>query len=228
MSFNEGILLILKTIFCYFFLFGVLKIMGKRELGEISTFDMVVFLVISELFSLSLNHIDTSLLYSILPITVIVILQLITAFASLKNKKVQRFMEGKLSYLIIDGKLNQEELKKNRYSLSDLMLQLRQNNINTIADVSFAILEGNGSLSIIKKDEQKLKFPEPLIEDGAINKTAMNYLKMSQNDVYKEIVKKGYASIKQIYYMEAKMDNSFLIIEKQVSQDKVSVKKQRS
>lgn len=223
MSFNEGILLIFKTIFCYMFLFGVLKIMGKRELGEISTFDMVVFLVISELFSLSLNNVETSLLYSILPITVIVVLQVLTAIVSLKNKKIRNFMEGKTSYLIIDGVINQEELKRNRYSLSDLMLQIRQKDINTISDVAFAILEGNGSLSVINKSEQKLKFPEPLIEDGVINKTCMNYLKFSIEDVYKEIVKKGFKSIEEVYYMEANLDGTFLIVSKKVFENKNTV-----
>lgn len=223
MSFNEGILLIFKTIFCYMFLFGVLKIMGKRELGEISTFDMVVFLVISELFSLSLNNVETSLLYSILPITVIVVLQVLTAIVSLKNKKIRNFMEGKTSYLIIDGVINQEELKRNRYSLSDLMLQIRQKDINTISDVAFAILEGNGSLSVINKSEQKLKFPEPLIEDGVINKTCMNYLKFSIEDVYKEIVKKGFKSIEEVYYMEAKLDGTFLIVSKKVFENKNTI-----
>lgn len=223
MSFNEGILLIFKTIFCYMFLFGVLKIMGKRELGEISTFDMVVFLVISELFSLSLNNVETSLLYSILPITVIVVLQVLTAIVSLKNKKIRNFMEGKTSYLIIDGVINQEELKRNRYSLSDLMLQIRQKDINTISDVAFAILEGNGSLSVINKSEQKLKFPEPLIEDGVINKTCMKYLKFSIEDVYKEIVKKGFKSIEEVYYMEANLDGTFLIVSKKVFENKNTV-----
>ncbi len=224
MSFNEAILLILKTIFCYVFLFGVLKIMGKRELGEISTFDVVVFLVISELFSLSLNHVNTSLLYTVLPIAVIVILQVITAFISLKNKKIRNFMEGKASYIIVDGKINQEELKKNRYSLTDLCLQLRQKEIQSISEVAFALLEGNGSLSIIKKSEQKLKFPEPLIEDGLLNKTCLNYLKFSLEDVYKEIAKANYKSIDEIYYMEANLDNTFLIIPKEKFNNVNSIK----
>lgn len=228
MTLNEGFLLILKTIFCYMFLFSVLKIMGKRELGEISTFDMVVFLVISELFSLSLNNVETSLLYSILPITVIVILQICTALISLKSKKVRNFMEGKISYLIIDGKIKQDELKKNRYSLNDLLLQLRLNNVSSLEDVSFAILEGNGSLSIIKKDEQKVKYPEPLIEDGLINQRALNYLNMNILDLYKELAKKGYKDEKGIFYMQANIDNTYLIIEKKFPNNKKTVKSKRN
>ncbi len=214
MTFVEAILLILKTIFCYVFLFSVLKIMGKRELGEISIFDMVVFLIISELFSLSLNHVETSLLYTILPITVIVIFQVSTALISLKNKKIRNFMEGKQSYLIKDGIIMQKELKKNRYSISDLCLQLRQNNVNTLEEVAFAILEGNGSVSIITKKDQKLKFPEPLIEDGKINHNCLNYLKMTKSDLMKELAKKEIAFVEEVFYMEALVDNSFFIVRK--------------
>ena len=69
-----------KTIICYFFLIFILKVMGKREIGKVSTFDIVVFFVISELFSLSLNEPSGSIWHSIIPITIIVLLQLLTAF----------------------------------------------------------------------------------------------------------------------------------------------------
>lgn len=201
-----------KTIFCYFFLFIVLKIMGKREVGEISTFDMVVFLVMSELFSLSLNDAKSSLWHSILPILIIMVLQLITAFLSLKFKKIRIYMEGKPTYLIIDGKIRQDELKKNRYNLDDLMMQLRSKDIQSIQEVAFALLEGNGSLSIIKKEQQIIGYPEPIIEDGKINFEALKNIKMSQEELYKEIAKNGYKEVSEIYYGEYLKDHHFFFL----------------
>ena len=114
-----------KTIVCYFFLLVVLKLMGKREIGKISTFDIVVFFVISELFSLSLNEPEHSILRSIIPVTIIVVLQIATAFASLKFSKIRKGMEGESTYIIYKGKIIQEEMKRQRYTVEDLMMQLQ-------------------------------------------------------------------------------------------------------
>lgn len=215
MNLNEIILVVLKTLFCYLFLFSVLRIMGKREVGEISTFDMVVFLVISEFISLSLNQVDTSILLSIIPITIIVILQLITAKASLKSKKIRTLLEGKSSYLIINGKINYLELKKNRYSLSDLLFQLRQKDIYSLKDVKFALLESNGTLSILKNDDNVI-YPEPIIEEGEINLKALEHLNLSYQDIIIEIAKLNYHHINEIYYMEKLSDGSYFIIDKKM------------
>ncbi len=212
MTFNEVFLFIFKTAFCYFFLFGVFKLMGKREVGEISTFDMVCFLVMSELFSISLNSVETPLYHSIIPVLVIVVLQIVSAYGSLKSKKIRKIMEGEPSYLIIDGKINQEELKKNRYNIEDLMMQLRQKDIQTIDECAFALLEGNGNLNILKKDNQKVKYPELLISEGKVNKKALNYLSLSMEEIYIEMAKQGYSDLKEVFICQVLSDNSFLFV----------------
>lgn len=113
MTITEILNIIFKTFICYVFLLVILRVMGKREIGEVSTFDIVVFFVISELFSLSLNEPDTSILHSIIPISVIVILQLISAFISLKSNKMRSILEGKTSYIIYNGEIQQKVMKKN-------------------------------------------------------------------------------------------------------------------
>ena len=140
-----------KTIICYFFLIFILKVMGKREIGKVSTFDIVVFFVISELFSLSLNEPSGSIWHSIIPITIIVLLQLLTAFLSLKINKIRSIVEGKVTFIIYNGELNQKEMKKQRYNIDDLMTQLRAKEIQLPNEVAFAILEDTGALTIIKK-----------------------------------------------------------------------------
>lgn len=209
MSLHDAFLIISKTIFCYFFLFGVLKIMGKREVGEISTFDMVVFLVMSELFSLSLNNAETSLWHSIIPIVIIMILQLITAFLSLKFKKVRMAMEGKPTYLILQGIIQQKELKKNRYNLDDLMMQLRSKDVQSPFEVAYAILEGNGTLSIVKKKDQQIAFPEPIIEDGKINMSALKSLGKEKEEVYFALANQGFQKPEEVYFGELLVNGQF-------------------
>lgn len=208
------LILISKTIFCYIFLFLVLKIMGKREVGEISTFDMVVFFVISEIFSISISDIDGSLLHSVIPIIVIVILQLITAIVTLKNKKIRKFVEGKPTYLIINGNIIQKELKRNRYNLDDLLMQLRQNNIESPTQCAYALLEGNGTLTIIKKENQFLLYPEPIISEGKINEEAISLLNITKKELLLELTKAGFESIDDVFICELLFDGTFSFIRK--------------
>ena len=108
MTFVDILLLSGKTVICYVFLMTILKWMGKREIGKVSTFDLVVFFVVSELFSLSLNDPKSSIFHSLIPIIIIVLFQLITAVISLKNRKFRKFMEGTPSFLIINGEIDYE------------------------------------------------------------------------------------------------------------------------
>lgn len=179
MSIQDLYALIFKTIICYGFLFLILKVMGKREVGELSMFDIVCYLVIAELFSLSLNDIDNSILYSLIPVMIIVILQIFIAKISLKSRKWRKYMEGVPSFLIYNGKIDMNEMKKNRYNIDDLFLQLRNQNIQSPEEVQFAILENNGNLNIITKKNNKLIDPLPLIADGEINIMTLNRIGMS-------------------------------------------------
>lgn len=213
MSFNEIINVIAKTIVCYFFLILILRIMGKREIGKISTFDIVVFFVISELFSLSLNEPDTSILHSLIPISVIVILQLLSALLSLKSNKIRSVLEGKTTYLIYNGVIQQEVMKKERYTIEDLMCQLRTKDIQTPDEVAFAVLEDNGTLNIISKEDCLVKDPEPLISDGHVVKNTLERLNLDEDWLSKELEKRKIKSIKDVF-MCIQLKNDLFIVEK--------------
>lgn len=159
-----------KTIICYFFLILILKVMGKREVGKVSTFDIVVFFVISELFSLSLNDPKMSILHSLIPITIIVLLQLLSAYLSLKNQNVRRIMEGRVNFIIYKGEIQQDEMTRQRYNIQDLMTQIRTKDIQSPEEVEFGILEDNGTLNLITKKDCTMKDPEPLLTDGKVQK----------------------------------------------------------
>lgn len=199
MTFTEIFQIIYKTILCYFFILFCLKIMGKREIGEISAFDIVVFFIISELFSLSLNGPEHSILRSIIPVSIIVLLQLVTALISLYVPKFRSLMEGKKSYLIYKGVIQQNEMKRQRYTIEDLMAQLRMKEIQTPQDVEYAILENNGELTIIKKDNCIMLSPDPLIMDGKINKTALARITKDEVWLVEELKKLGFIDISKLF-----------------------------
>lgn len=199
MTFTEIFQIVYKTILCYFFILFSLKIMGKREIGEISAFDIVVFFIISELFSLSLNEPEHSILRSIIPVSIIVLLQLVTALISLYVPKFRSLMEGKKSYLIYKGVIQQNEMKRQRYTIEDLMAQLRMKEIQTPQDVEYAILENNGELTIIKKDNCIMLSPDPLIMDGKINKTALARITKDEVWLVEELKKLGFIDISKLF-----------------------------
>lgn len=211
MTLNEIFLLSSKTIISYFFLIIILKMMGKREMSQVSTFDIVVYLIISELFSLSLNDPNTSIFRSIIPILIIVIFQIITAYISLKSKKLRTIIEGKPTYLIKDGKIDIKELRKQRYNLDDLMSQLHQNNIQSIKEVSYAFIEDNGQFCVISKKNRIVKCPELMIIDGKVND---DYLKLSnkkKEDVIRLINEKGYHHVEEIFLAQELIDELYII-----------------
>lgn len=211
MSLEEIFHLSYKTLICYGFLILILKFMGKREIGKLSTFDIVVFFVISELFSLSLNEPKASILHSLIPISIIVVLQILTAFISLKNRKFRKKMEGYPTFLIYNGEINITEMKKNRYNIDDLLLQLRMKDVQTPDEVQFAILENNGELNVILKEDNLLLDPLPVIEDGEVNEKTLNRLNMTKEDLYKIIFQEGYTKFEEIFILILKENGVFLL-----------------
>ena len=218
MSGENILLLCYKTILFYFLLVFLLKIMGKREIGNLSTFDVVVFFIISELFSLSLNQPDSSLLHSLIPILIIVILQLLTAFISLKSSKIRKFMEGRPSFIIYHGQVQEKEMKKQRYNYDDLLLQLRLKDIQTPDEVEFAILENNGQLNIITKQDNKFYDPFPLIEDGELNKDTLKRVKLNENDILDIFSKNNYSRIEEISLLLLLNDGYFILSKEESNQ----------
>ena len=211
MSFYEIIILISKTIFSYIFLLIILKFMGKREMSQVSIFDLVIFLIMSELFSLALNDIDSSILHFVIPVIIIVILELVSAFISMKSIKVRNFLEGKVSFIIYKGEIDYLEMKKNRFNISDLMLQLRNKDIQSPIEVEFAILEGNGILNVIKKKDLLVEYPDPLIIDGKVNDEALKKLSLNENFLYSELSKLNYTSPSQIFFAQYLKDGLFIV-----------------
>ena len=125
--------------------------MGKREVGQLSITDLIVSLLIAELAVISVENYDKSILFSLVPIVILVILQCILSYISLKKPKFRIFLDGNPSIIIKNGKINYKEMLKQRYNLDDLLVQLREKSIKSIEDVDYAVLETNGRLSIFEK-----------------------------------------------------------------------------
>lgn len=148
----------LRTVLIYFVVFVVMRLMGKREIGKLSVFDLVISIMIAEIAAFVIDEPDMPLSEGILPIATLMIIQIIIAFLSLKSRTIRIWFDGKPSYLIENGKLNQTEMRKQRYTLDDLIMQLRDRQIRNVSDVEFAVLETSGKLSVMEKEKET---PDP-------------------------------------------------------------------
>lgn len=188
---------LIKTFVLYFFLIFVLRTMGKREIGELSLFDVAVIFIISEILSISVSDPNKSILLSIIPIVVIVLLEIIISKICYKNEKIRDIIYGKAEILIINGKIDVNVMKKDRYNLDDLISHLHANNIASPLEVKFAILEANGKLTVFKKDS-KILWPEPIIKDGKLIQTVVNKLNINLDKFNNELFKRGFNDYKDI------------------------------
>ena len=147
----EYVELVSKCIFFYLIIIISLRLMGKREVGELSVLDIVIYFVMSEVYALSISEPDQSIWKALIAILTLTVLQILIAWACLKKKKWRAFFEGKPSLIIYNGVIDQHEMKKQRYTIDDLMYQLRDKDVSTPEEVQFAILENSGTLTVLKK-----------------------------------------------------------------------------
>lgn len=208
---------IFRTLFFYFFITLAYRIMGKREIGQLGIIDLIVSILIAELVAISIENIDDSIVLTIVPIAILVILELVLAFISIKSRKFRTVFGGKPSLIICNGKINYHEMVKQRYSLDDLLVSLRQKEIRTIDEVEYAFLEPNGKLSIFKYNFFKLKtdYPMPLIVDGTIQKKALKFIKKNTTWLKNELSKNS-LKVEDVFYAFYKKKKIYLIRKSEV------------
>ncbi|MED3725454.1 DUF421 domain-containing protein [Priestia filamentosa] len=196
----ELLLLVGRTVLLYLVIVLIFRLMGKREIGELSILDLVVFLMIAEIAVIAIEDTESPLLNNFLPMATLTVLQIGFAVWALKNQHIRRILDGRASIIIENGQIREREMKKQRYNFNDLLIQLREKDISNIEDVEFAILETSGKLSVIKKDQGVKSLTLPLILDGIIQ---FDHLERSGKDLpwlQKEMEKRGYSSFEKISY----------------------------
>lgn len=211
---NIYFLIALKTILFLFVIIIILKIMGKRELGQLNTFDIVIFFMISELFSLSIDEPHENIFQTLLPILIIFAMQILMSFIVLKSNKIRKIIEENPSFIINKGIIDQKKMKKLRYNIDDLCEQVRMQGVDNLKDVEYAILESNGNLSVIKKGEENSKIPFPLIKDGVIDDMSLKIINKDKEWLSSKIREKGYSDIDNIFICMLDKNDSLYIVEK--------------
>ncbi|KAA0549272.1 DUF421 domain-containing protein [Bacillus sp. BGMRC 2118] len=208
----EYVAIILRTLVVYVLIIIIFRLMGKREIGELSILDLVVFIMIAESAVVGIEDIEKPLIETIIPMGLLMAIQIGLATLSLKSKTLREIIDGKPSVLIENGKIDENEMKRQRYNFDDLLIQLREKNIKNLADVEFAILEPSGKLSVFERDhKEKSTLHLPLIIDGTIQERHLKMLDKTNLWLRQQLKKLGYTNIKEISFCS--FDNGIFYID---------------
>lgn len=195
---NDYLLIIMRTVLLYIILLVVFRLMGKREVGELSIVDLAIFVLMAEVAALALDDVHNHLGKAILPIGILFFIQYVNSWFILKNKHLRDFIEGDPSLIIRDGWLCEKEMKKQRYNLDDLLQQLREQGVGSVQDVSYAFLEQSGKLSIYLKEQGPLILP--LVLDGYVDARHLKIINKDRQWLEHELMLQGYTNIREIFY----------------------------
>jgi len=203
---DNYVTIVLRTLLFYSLILFIFRMMGKREIGELSILDLVVFIMIGEMAVVAIERPNTPLFHTIIPMLLLMLVQILLAIISLKSKKFRNLIDGQPSIIINRGKIDEKAMRKQRYNFDDLMTQLREKDIRSIADVEFAILESSGSLSVIEKlkndnaESEQGDITIPLILDGNIDDENLKRINKTNLWLRQELKKQGYRDVKKISF----------------------------
>jgi uncharacterized membrane protein YcaP (DUF421 family) len=205
-------IVIYRTIFFYVLIVILYRIMGKREVGELSVIDLIVSISMAQLAAISIETLNEPFYVALIPILFLFVIQMLVAFFSLKYDKFRTFFDGRPTVIIERGKIKFKSMVKERYNLEDLLTQLREKGIRSIDEVEYAILESNGTLSVFKYNILKLPshYPMPLILDGKVQKETLKVIGKTQNWLDK-VLKEQQVVLDNVFYAFYKGKKLYII-----------------
>lgn len=195
-------LIIIRTVISYILIIVIFRFMGKREIGELSILDLVVFIMLGDIAVVAIEKQDKPFFHIILPMLILLFLQVVLSFISLKSSKFRKILDGTPSIIINNGKIDEKIMRKLRYNFDDLLTQLREQGIIDVNEVQFAILETTGKLSVMKKEEDKIMTDSetalPLIIDGDVQQKTLEQIGKNEFWLRQQLDKYGFDDPKQI------------------------------
>ncbi len=207
------IITITRTIVLYIFVTLGIRLMGKRQIGEMQPNELVVTLLISEIAAIPLQDTSQPILNGVVAIFMLVILEIIISVITMKSLFVRKIMNGKSAVIIKNGVIDQNMMRQVRMTVLDLVELLRGQDVFDISTVAYAVLEVNGNLSVLLKSseqpvtvkdidikKEKATLPLPVISDGKSIRESLDALEISEEDI-KSTVKKNRTDIKDVFLM---------------------------
>ena len=206
------LIILFRSVVLYFVVVLIMRIMGKRQIGQLQPYELVIALMISELASMPMQNTGIPLFHGVIPIITLLVLQVLISTWQLKSETARLIFCGQPSILIEKGKINIKELKNNRININDLLEELRLKDYFNLDDIEYAILETRGQITIIPKSElepatrkdlnvksSQNMLPVTLILDGKVNDRNLKLIKKDKSWLNKQLNKNNISSADQIF-----------------------------
>jgi len=222
------VVLILRAFVLYIFIIFVMRVMGKREIGQLQPFELAITLIIADLLVIPMENTGVPLINGIIPVLIITFSQMFFSYLTVKNERIQQIMSGKPTVMIRNGNLVEENLINQNYNITELIEQLRLNGVERIDDVECAMLETNGQLSVILKTlkrpvtvedmgivKQFEGIPVEIILDGKFISENFNRANITKEEIEKELERRNLTA-DRVFFASVDAQRKFMIQEKQV------------
>lgn len=208
-----------RTVILYFVLTVGLRLMGKRQIGELEPTELVITLLIADLASVPMQDLGAPLTNGLIPIAVLLSLSMLASYFNLKSIRFRNLVCGEPTLLIQNGRLCQKAMAKNRFTLDELLEQLRSQGIFDVTCVKYAVLETDGQLSVLPcSQNQGETFPTLLINDGRVMETALRRRGLDEKWLRRTLQAHGASSPKEVFLLTVdEAQNITLILREEVS-----------
>ncbi|CCO07315.1 YetF domain-containing protein [Desulforamulus hydrothermalis] len=205
------IITLIRTLILFALVVVALRLMGKRQIGKLQPYELVIIVMIADLAAVPMEDIGIPLLSGIIPILTLLFVEVAISFGALKSERLRGVVCGTPSILVANGKIVEAELRRLRYNINDLLEQLRTKNFPNIADVEYAILETSGEISVVPKSQKRPVIPADLniptkyegipmtlIIDGYVFEQNLKKINLSREWLQTELQKFGIGDLKQV------------------------------
>lgn len=216
---------VLRTFIMYVFVVGALRIMGKRQIGELEASELVVTIIISDIAAMPITDIEVPLVSNVMAILILMILEVVLSYIAYRSPKLRTFLYGRPSTFYENGKFNQEEMMRQRFNIADIMEEVRGCGSCTLDDIEFIVMETNGKVSVIQKSESapvtakqmKIK-PDPIkmsfiiIDNGKIIRECMERLGLNDEWLNNRIKEYGLKAAEEVFYLSFEKDTGNVVL----------------
>ena len=204
----------IRTLLLYVCVICALRLMGKRQIGELEPSELVVTILVSELASIPMQDLAVPLLSGVIPIVTLISLEIVISFISLKSIRLRRLLNGRPAVIIQNGKLDRKKMQQMRITLDEVLEALRENNVESVGDVKYGVIEPSGKLSYVLQTPQRpvtvemlnltpqdSGLPYIVISDGHIVHQNLQKLNKTVEDIQKQVKKSNIGSVRDVFLM---------------------------
>lgn len=219
-------IIIIRSVILYILVVFSVRLMGKRQLGELQPSELVITILVSNIATLPLEDTDIPVIVGVTPILSLICFEVIVSYLILHMPYFRKIISGSPKIIVSNGKINRSVMRELRFSVDDLMTALRGRDIFDISEVQFAIVETTGSISVMKKQKkdsatredlnipaENTDPPQVVVSDGEVMHIALKSLGLNEQFV-KNISKKSGVKIADIFIMTADSSGSCFIAQK--------------